>query len=65
MHPNDPTLQAVIDVIHNNSWRSILARPDRLVNTQDLHALSMICDKLSVSVDHDLLRSHLLVAAPS
>ena len=58
----DPTLQAVIDALCNNSWHSTLQTPATLVNSQDLHALYNIRDELSVSHDHDLLlRAHRLI----
>ena len=58
----DPTLQAVIDALRNNSWHSTFETPSPLVNSQDLHALYNIRDELSVSDDHDLLlRSHRLI----
>ena len=58
----DPTLQAVIAALRNNSWHSTLQTPGTLVNTQDLHALYNIRDELSVSDDHDLvLRAHRLI----
>ena len=58
----DPTLQAVIEALRNNSWHSTFETPSPLVNSQDLHALYNIRDELSVSDDHDLLlRSHRLI----
>ena len=57
----DPTLQAVINALCNNSWHSTLHTPDTLVNSQDLHAVYNIQDELSVSHDHDLLRVHRLI----
>ena len=58
----DPTLQTVMDALRHNSWPSVLAKPDPLVNSTDLHAFHKLRDELSVSDDHDLLlRSHRLV----
>ena len=58
----DPTLQAVIAALHNNSWHSTVQTPGTLVNSQDLHALYNIRDELSVSDYHDLvLRAHRLI----
>ena len=58
----DPTLQAVIEALRNNSWHTTFETPSPLVNSQDLHALYNIRDELSVSDDHDLLlRSHRLI----
>jgi hypothetical protein len=51
----DPTLQAVIEALCNNSWQSTFETPSPLVNSQDLHALYNIRDELSVSDNHDLL----------
>jgi hypothetical protein len=44
----DPTLQAVIDALRNNSWHSTFETPSPLVNSQDLHALYNIRDELNV-----------------
>ncbi|CAB4015782.1 Hypothetical predicted protein [Paramuricea clavata] len=58
----DPTLQAVIEALRNNTWHSTFETPSPLVNSQDLHALYNIRDELSVSDYHDLLlRSHRLI----
>ena len=58
----DPTLQAVIAALRNNSWHSTLQTPGTLVNSQNLHALYNVRDELSVSDDHDLvLRAHRLI----
>ena len=58
----DPTLQAIIKALRNNSWHSTFETPSPLVNSQDLHALYNIRDELSVSnADDLLLRSHRLI----